>query len=210
MASLQRRVFYAWHPPDTTTDKEAVVTFRIHRNGKLSDLKLVSKSNSPFAQSALQAIQDAAPFYPLPPGAPEDVEIQFTFPIEFKIMTGFKPSEYKIVPYSKRQIANFDYLRFRLAPYLDNLQSSVRKKWNQSYGNRSKVVIDFTMNAEGMLYNFAPTQSDELSTREMLDLIKQSSPIDLPPGLPGEVRIKFAFDPTIRHPYILEAQLIKH
>ncbi|MBP7861700.1 TonB C-terminal domain-containing protein [bacterium] len=207
MASLQRRVFYAWHPPDTTTDKEAVVRFRIHRNGKLSDLKLVSKSNSPFAQSALQAIQDAAPFYPLPPGAPEDVEIQFTFPIEFKIMTGFKPSEYKIVPYSKRQIANFDYLRFRLAPYLMTMQKTILDKWSESGAYKTKAIISFTMNAEGKLSDFAAAHAEIPSNQAMYDLVKQSSPIDLPPGLPGEIRIKFAFE--IKNPYILEAQLLR-
>ena len=80
MADLQRRIKRAWFPPKGQESKRVVVVFKIHRNGELSHLRLDHTSGMAIAdQAALNAVQNAAPFRPLPPGAPEDVDIQFTF-----------------------------------------------------------------------------------------------------------------------------------
>lgn len=198
LAALNRRIVDAWNPPSEAKQTKQIVVFTIHKNGRLSDLKLISHNENPYSQSALLAIRDSAPFFPLPKGAPESVVIQYTFSSELQ--------KHK----SERRISEFDFVEKKLGPYLTILLDTVREKWYQSEGNKSKVIIGFTMNPEGKLYNYVVlTQAKDRSTQVMFDIIKELNPIDLPPGLPGEIRIKFTFDPTIREPYISEAQLIQ-
>lgn len=80
MADLQRRIMRAWFPTKGEESKRVVVVFKIHRGGELSHLRLDRSSGTTIAdQAGLKAIVNAAPFRPLPDGAPEDVDIQFTF-----------------------------------------------------------------------------------------------------------------------------------
>lgn len=80
MAELQRAIKRHWFPPKCPTSKRVQVIFKVHRNGTMSNLKLLVSSGAAFAdQAALKAVQLAAPFRHLPSGSPEDVDIQFTF-----------------------------------------------------------------------------------------------------------------------------------
>lgn len=80
MADLQRRIKRAWFPPKGNESKRVSVVFKIHSNGTMSNLRLAGGSGLAIAdQAALKAVQNAAPFRPLPDGAPSDVDIQFTF-----------------------------------------------------------------------------------------------------------------------------------
>jgi len=80
MADLQRRIKRAWYPPRGQENRRVIVVFKIHTDGELSNLRLVTCSG--FAEAdrqALSAVENAAPFRHLPNGASPDVEIQFTF-----------------------------------------------------------------------------------------------------------------------------------
>lgn len=80
MADLQRRIKRAWFPPKGNESKTVKVVFKVHRNGTMSNLRLARSSGLAIAdQAALKAVKNAAPFRPLPKGAPNDVDIQFTF-----------------------------------------------------------------------------------------------------------------------------------
>lgn len=80
MADLQRRIKRAWFPPKNTEKNRVKVMFKIHNGGEMSNLRISETSGLAIAdQAALQAIQSAAPFRHLPPGAPENVDIEFTF-----------------------------------------------------------------------------------------------------------------------------------
>ena len=80
MLELQRRIKRAWFPPHKEENKRVVVVFKIHRDGELSNLRLIGSSGSADAdRQALSAIENAAPFNHLPDGASEDQDIQFTF-----------------------------------------------------------------------------------------------------------------------------------
>lgn len=80
MAELQRRIKAKWFPPKADKTDRIQVVFRIHSNGVLSGLRLISASSSALAnQAALKAVQNATPFRPLPEGSPDNVDIQFTF-----------------------------------------------------------------------------------------------------------------------------------
>ncbi len=87
MADLQRRIKRAWFPPKGNESKRVVVIFKVHRGGELSNLRLDHASGVAIAdQAALKAIENAAPFRPLPAGAADDVDIQFTF--DYNVFSG--------------------------------------------------------------------------------------------------------------------------
>ncbi len=87
MADLQRRIKRAWFPPKGNESKRVSVVFKIHRDGQMSNLRLDKSSGLAIAdQAALKAVENAAPFRPLPPGAPDDVDIQFTF--DYNVFAG--------------------------------------------------------------------------------------------------------------------------
>ncbi len=80
MADLQRRIKRAWFPPRANECQQVVVTFKVHRDGTVSNIALTGASGDQMEdQSALKAIENAAPFKPLPQGSPDMVDIQFTF-----------------------------------------------------------------------------------------------------------------------------------
>lgn len=87
MADLQRRIKRAWFPPKGNESKRVVVVFKIHRGGELSNLRLDHSCGVASAdQAALKAVENAAPFRQLPAGAPDDVDIQFTF--DYNVFSG--------------------------------------------------------------------------------------------------------------------------
>lgn len=87
MAELQRAIRRRWYPPKCPTSRRVQVTFKIHRNGSMSNLGLLASSGVAMAdQAALKAVQLAAPFRHLPPGSPDDVDIQFTF--DYRVFEG--------------------------------------------------------------------------------------------------------------------------
>jgi TonB family protein len=80
MADLQRRIKRAWFPPPNTQSRRVTVLFKIHSNGELSNLRVDKSSGlALYDNAALKAVENAAPFRPLPPHADENVDIQFTF-----------------------------------------------------------------------------------------------------------------------------------
>jgi TonB family protein len=87
MNDLQRRIKRAWFPPKGQESRRVVVIFKVHRGGELSNLRLDHASGVASAdQAALKAVENAAPFRPLPPGSADDVDIQFTF--DYNVFSG--------------------------------------------------------------------------------------------------------------------------
>ncbi len=87
MADLQRRIKRAWFPPRGQESRRVVVIFKVHSGGELSDLRIDKSSGVATAdQAALEAVRNAAPFRPLPNGAPSVVDIQFTF--DYNVFSG--------------------------------------------------------------------------------------------------------------------------
>lgn len=80
MADLQRRIQRAWFPPRDHESDRVQVIFKVHSPGDLTDLRIQRSSGVAISdQAALQSVQNAAPFRPLPAGSPAVVDIQFTF-----------------------------------------------------------------------------------------------------------------------------------
>jgi TonB family protein len=87
MAELQRAIRRAWSPPHKPDSRQTVVTFKIHANGQMTDLRLYKSCGALDGdQAALKAVEHAAPFHPLPDGWLEDADIQFTF--DYKVFQG--------------------------------------------------------------------------------------------------------------------------
>ncbi len=87
MTQLQARIKRSWFPPKIGRSKRVKVVFNISRDGQLSRLRLVNSSGLTASdQAALKAVEAAAPFMPLPKGAPADVDIEFTF--DYNVFNG--------------------------------------------------------------------------------------------------------------------------
>lgn len=80
MRDLQRKIKKAWFPPKGNESKRIKVSFKVHKDGHVTKVKLISSSGVSIADdAAVQAISDAAPFAALPDGAGDEVDINFTF-----------------------------------------------------------------------------------------------------------------------------------
>ncbi len=87
MADLQRRIKRAWFPPKGNESKRVKVVFKVHRDGQMTNLRMLNSSGLAIAdQAALKAVENAAPFRQLPDGAPDDVDIEFTF--DYNVFNG--------------------------------------------------------------------------------------------------------------------------
>lgn len=81
LQSVQTSVRKHWFPPKYSAPVD--VAFEVHRNGDLSGLHLVNSSGSELIDHvSLMAVQDAAPFDPLPSGfQSETVPVRLHFPL---------------------------------------------------------------------------------------------------------------------------------
>lgn len=80
MQSVQSKIKKHWHPSKEASSKHTKVIFKVNRNGKMQNLKVIASSGSTACdKAALQAVLAAAPFAPLPAGTHQSVDIEFTF-----------------------------------------------------------------------------------------------------------------------------------
>ena len=87
MADLQRRIKRAWFPPKGNESKRVKVVFKVHKDGQMTNLRILISAGLQIADAAaLKAVENAAPFRPLPDGAPNDVDIEFTF--DYNVFNG--------------------------------------------------------------------------------------------------------------------------
>lgn len=80
MRDLQKQIKSHWKPPHGRNSKRVVALFKILRDGTIIDVKVDrptkdTKSN----EAALNAIRELKRANRLPAGAPDDVDVQFTF-----------------------------------------------------------------------------------------------------------------------------------
>jgi TonB family protein len=83
LKQLQQRVKQQWLPGLSQSSRRTVLNFTVSRSGQVSNLQIAQTSGfSVTDQGALNAIQRAAPFTPLPTGYTKKyIQIQFTFDI---------------------------------------------------------------------------------------------------------------------------------
>lgn len=80
MDRLQKSVKTAWFPIDETRTRASKVKFKVSRAGAVSQLSILKSSGSKAQdERALAAVRAASPLLPLPHGAPDAVDIEFSF-----------------------------------------------------------------------------------------------------------------------------------
>ncbi len=80
LSDMSRRIKRAWYPPKDERRPKLKLSFSVDRFGLMSNLRLTESCRLAIADRAgLKAIENAAPFRPLPDGAPENLE----FAVEF-------------------------------------------------------------------------------------------------------------------------------
>ena len=82
-AEIRRRVKRNWNPSYSSEEQSTFLTFKIQKNGQITDLKVArSSGSSKLDNESLAAVQNSAPFDSLPPNFPlEALEIEFSFNI---------------------------------------------------------------------------------------------------------------------------------
>lgn len=82
-AEIRRRVKRNWQPSSPGEEQLTVLSFAIQRNGQITGLRIIETSgNQKVDLDALEAVQNSAPFAPLPASFTRDrLDIQFNFNI---------------------------------------------------------------------------------------------------------------------------------
>ena len=80
-ALLQEKVQSSWNlSREPQRNTKTVVGFTIKKDGSIEDVRLIASSNfSEYNKATLNAINNSAPFLPLPYGSPNVIGIQYTF-----------------------------------------------------------------------------------------------------------------------------------
>ena len=87
LQEMQRRIKKAWFPPKGNESKRITVKFKIKRSGDVRSIRLVESSGLSIADNAaIAAVEQAAPFPPLPAGADDEIVIKFTF--DYNVFNG--------------------------------------------------------------------------------------------------------------------------
>lgn len=80
LSDMEKRIRKAWFPPRGNENAKIVVAFKLNSAGKVSAVRLKTSSGLMIADTAAtDAIKNAGPFGSLPKGAPDKVDIVFTF-----------------------------------------------------------------------------------------------------------------------------------
>ena len=78
LGTMESAIKAHWAPPENSAP--VVVDYQLDKSGEVKNLRLLSPSGQTLAdRAALVAVQNSSPFQPLPPGAGDFVEVQFTF-----------------------------------------------------------------------------------------------------------------------------------
>ncbi|MEH1822029.1 MAG: energy transducer TonB, partial [Nostoc sp.] len=83
LSKLKKRVQQQWLPGMSQSNRRTVLNFTVNRSGEVNNLNIVQTSGFRVTDEvAMNAIQRAAPFAPLPTGYRKNyIDIEFTFDI---------------------------------------------------------------------------------------------------------------------------------
>ena len=92
LSILRERIEALWDPGEKTGTRSTIVVFNVDRSGELLSAEIERSSGEPQTdQEALAAIQQAAPFAPLPQEFEGD-EVQINFTFEVKVISDTEAS----------------------------------------------------------------------------------------------------------------------
>jgi len=91
LAEMEKKIRKAWFPPRGNENAKIIVAFKLNSQGKVSSVRLKTSSGLMIADTAAtDAIKNAGPFGNLPKGAPDKVDIVFTF--DYTVFNGGRAS----------------------------------------------------------------------------------------------------------------------
>ncbi|MDZ4837549.1 MAG: TonB family protein [Candidatus Melainabacteria bacterium] len=80
LSEMEKKIRKAWFPPRGNESAKIIVAFKLNSSGRVSSVRLKTSSGLMLADTAAtDAIKNAGPFGNLPKGAPDKVDIAFTF-----------------------------------------------------------------------------------------------------------------------------------
>lgn len=89
LADMEKKIRKNWFPPRGNENAKIIVAFKLNTQGKVSSVRLKTSSGLMIADTAAtDAIKNAGPFGSLPKGAPDKVDIVFTF--DYTVFNGGK------------------------------------------------------------------------------------------------------------------------
>jgi TonB family protein len=79
-SDLVKRIRRAWFPPKGHESDTVTVVFKVHPDGQMTNLRIVTSSGLAISDAAaIKAVENAAPFRPFPAGDSADIDFQFIF-----------------------------------------------------------------------------------------------------------------------------------
>jgi len=81
---LPAEVHRHWTPHKAEAGYEVTVQFRVHRDGKISDLKIVNSTNVNANASVMNAVNSGAPYQPLPASYPNKEGVVAQIILEYR------------------------------------------------------------------------------------------------------------------------------
>lgn len=181
-ADCTRRIKRNWFPPKICIGESSPcqVRFKIKNDGSVEDVQIEQGSgNSLTDSSARKAIQNAAPFRPLP----EDwnkTELDVRFTLSYSIFQGGSPME----------IAEMDYQKYSAA-----IAKKIASKWSPTIKDDETVLVSVEVDSDGKVETgFVRSRLSPEIDQSILDVIKKASPFGKPPGerAYGQIEFKFA------------------
>ena len=93
MNEMQVQIKRAWFPPRSGEAHHAKVAFKVSKDGYVSDISFIEHASSPTADdAALRALKNATPFPKLPDGAPDKVDVEFSF--DYNVMDPLQTDQF--------------------------------------------------------------------------------------------------------------------
>ena len=81
---LPHEVQRNWIPYKSNSDYEVTVQFRVHRDGSISETKIVNSTNPNANTSVLNAVKNGAPYQPLPKSYPNKEGVKARVVLEYR------------------------------------------------------------------------------------------------------------------------------
>ncbi len=174
MAELQKRIRRCWFPPKICTAPKspiAKVHFTISSSGEVSNLKLFKSSGiAIYDASCLKAVESASPMKSLPVGAPQKVDIEFTFDLN---VLGFYNTSTSGIDHlvklgsikqtSDRSNAfnrskSLDLCKLDTFPLTQHINRRLSRVWAEPK-NRGWVTLQYVIHGDGAVTNVRTIQS---------------------------------------------------
>lgn len=141
LSGIEKRVKTNWFPIRSDRTSRAIVGFKIHFDGSISQLMIETSSGSVFVDdTAIQAVRSSVPLPALPEGAPSVEEARFTF--EYKYNPN--PIGDGLNPKSDSDAIN------KVIGELEHKEGDNRKQLEQQYRELGKVYAQKDLCSESL------------------------------------------------------------